>query len=91
MDAKTRGILALVLNILIPGVGTLIWASGITDEAAKKPVMTRGIIQLVLYVVGIITTCIVIGFVLIIGAWVWALIDGIKFFQEGQKAQESQG
>lgn len=83
-DPKTRGILVLILNIIIPGVGGLIYAAGVKDDDDKaKKARTNAIIQLILYVGGIVLS--VYTFITIIaslGAWVWALIEGIKYFKE---------
>ncbi len=84
-DPKTRGILVLILNIIIPGVGGLIYAAGVKDDADKaKKARTNAIIQLILYVGGIVLSACTFGITIIasLGAWVWALIEGIKYFKE---------
>ena len=83
-DPKTRGILVLILNILVPGVGGLIYASGVKDDAEKaKKARTNAIIQLVGFVVGIVTICVFgIGFFLYVGALIWSIIDGVKYYKE---------
>ncbi len=67
---QSKAILVLILNILIPGVGTIIYGE-----------TQRGVIQLVLLIVGWITTFIIIGIFIILGAWIWALIDGINYYK----------
>jgi len=82
-DPNTKAWLVLILNILFPGVGGLIYQSGITDDPdKKKKIMTTAIIQLVGWIVGIVTSWLCVGFFLWAAALIWALIDGIKFFKE---------
>ena len=40
----------------------------------------KGVIQLVLTVVGIILACIYIGFFIVFGVWIWTLIESIMIF-----------
>lgn len=78
-DAKNTAILALVVNIFIAGLGTII--------AGRKK---EGIYQLVLYLVGVIMARTIfgiivfgwIGYVLMLVAWVWALMTSIQLIQE---------
>ena len=67
---QNKALLVLILNIVIPGVGTIIYGE-----------TQRGVIQLVLYVVGWILTFILIGFFISLGAWIWSLIDGINYYK----------
>jgi TM2 domain-containing membrane protein YozV len=55
----------VILSIFIPGLGTIV--NGDT---------ARGAIILGLYVFGWILTIILIGFPILIGTWVWGLVDG---------------
>jgi TM2 domain-containing membrane protein YozV len=55
----------VILSIFIPGLGTIV--NGDTG---------RGAIILGLYIFGWILTIILIGFPILIGAWVWGLVDG---------------
>ena len=69
---KNMAILGLVLNVLIlPGLGSLI--------CGKK---TAGIWQLVLTIVGALLIIILIGIPMIIAAWIWGLITGIRLIHE---------
>ena len=69
---KTLAVIGLILNVFIlPGLGTLI--AGRTKT---------GIWQLVLSVIGLVTSFILIGIPILIVAWVWGLITGIKIVQE---------
>ncbi len=63
----------LILNLVIPGVGTLI---------AGPEYKQTGIYQLVLYVVGIVLSIILIGYLLVLGAWVWALVTSIEILKK---------
>lgn len=66
-------ILAIILNIFFPGVGSMVIGK-----------IGTGIAQLLLYILGwIITTVtlglgVVIGGPLCLGAWIWALITAIQ-------------
>ncbi|MEM3405465.1 MAG: hypothetical protein QW117_00615 [Candidatus Pacearchaeota archaeon] len=72
--SRDIAIVSLLINILIlPGLGSLI--GGKTDE---------GIIQLILFLIGIPLSFILIGIPLIISMWIWALITGIKLIQEAK-------
>ncbi len=67
---QSKALLVLILNILIPGVGTIIYGE-----------TQRGVIQLVLYIVGWVLTIILIGAIISLGAWIWSLIDGITYYK----------
>ncbi len=69
-DEKTMAILVLVINLFIPGLGSII---------GKRK---EGVWQLVLYVVGLVTSIFFIGIFLILGAWVWGIISGINALKE---------
>lgn len=66
MDNKA--ILVLILNLIIPGVGTLV-------AGDKK----SGIWQLVIYVIGLATSWLFIGLPVMLAAWIWALISSLKY------------
>lgn len=67
---------ALLLNVLLlPGLGTII--GGRTRE---------GIYQLVLVGVGILTAILLVGFAIILGAWIWGLVSGVQFLQTAKEA-----
>jgi TM2 domain-containing membrane protein YozV len=38
---------------------------------------SKAVIQLVLSIVGILTTCLIIGSVILLGTWIWGLVEGI--------------
>lgn len=76
-DKKTMAIVGLILNILVlPGLGTIIGA------IENKPYMNQGIIQLVLFLIGIPLTFVIIGIPLMIAMWIWALVSSIKMVTE---------
>jgi TM2 domain-containing membrane protein YozV len=60
-------LVGLLVNLPLPGVGSLI--AGKTRE---------GILQLVMVGVGLPLCFLLIGFPLVFGAWVWALVTGIN-------------
>jgi TM2 domain-containing membrane protein YozV len=68
---RNNAIASLILNIIIPGAGTLV--AGMTNI---------GILQLLLYGVGAFMVMsfygAIVGIPLVIIVWVWALVTGIK-------------
>ena len=68
-------VLGLVLSLLIPGLGSMV-----NGEAGK------GCIILGLYALGWILSIILIGIPLLIGAWIWGLIDGYQSAQRWNRA-----
>jgi len=67
MNQETKNIVGLLVNLVFPGLGTIIWGDTST-----------GITQLVLYLVGGVLSLAYIGIPLIIGVWIWALVKGIQ-------------
>jgi TM2 domain-containing membrane protein YozV len=70
----TQGIAiaALLLNILVlPGLGTII--GGRTKH---------GVIQLVLFIIGIPLAFVIVGIPLMIAMWIWALVSAIQILKE---------
>ena len=57
--------LGVILSFFIPGLGSIV--NGSTG---------RGVIILCVYVVGWILTLVLIGIPILIGAWIWGLVDG---------------
>jgi len=57
--------LSLILSFFIPGLGTMVNGN-----------VGRGVLILVLYVVGWVLSFLLIGIPLLIGAWIWGLADG---------------
>ncbi|MBI1970655.1 hypothetical protein HYS47_02835 [Candidatus Woesearchaeota archaeon] len=67
-------IVALLLNILVlPGLGSII--GGRTKD---------GVIQLVLFIVGIPLSFILIGLPLMFAMWVWAIVTGVQIVKEAK-------
>lgn len=77
LSSKKKGklglaIVALILNILIlPGLGSLI--AGKTQA---------GIWQLVLAILGFVLSFILIGIPLLIVAYIWGIVTGVRLIQE---------
>jgi TM2 domain-containing membrane protein YozV len=57
--------IGVVLSFFIPGLGTMVNGN-----------VGRGVLILALYVVGWVLSFFLIGIPLLIGAWIWGLIDG---------------
>ncbi len=64
---------ALILNLVLPGVGSLV----VGGEYKQT-----GIYQLVLYVVGLVLSIWVVGIFIAFAAWVWALITSIDILKK---------
>lgn len=59
--------LSLIVSLFLPGVGSMI--NGDTQ---------RGIIILVSYIVGVILTLVLIGFAIMLGVWIWGMVDAYQ-------------
>ena len=59
---------ALILSVLVGGLGIDRFYLGYTGKA---------ITQLVLTIVGYILCCVVVGVFLVIGIWIWSLVEAI--------------
>jgi TM2 domain-containing membrane protein YozV len=57
--------ISLILSFFIPGLGTMVNGN-----------VGRGVLILVLYVVGAVLSWLLIGIPLLVGAWIWGLVDG---------------
>lgn len=73
-DALLYAILGLIINWIIPGVATIVWGN-------RK----HGIIQLILYIVGIVLSFVLIGIPLVMAAWIWALVSSIQMIIAASK------
>jgi hypothetical protein len=69
--ASAKGINGLVLNIIVPGLGTLLY--GKTEI---------GVGQLVLALAGLpmMKLSIIFGLLMMAGAWVWSIVVGFQLF-----------
>jgi len=67
--------ISLIVSFFLPGVGSMI--NGNTN---------RGILILVLYVVGVLSAVLLIGVPLAIGAWIWGLVDAYQGAQAWNRA-----
>ena len=72
---QTKGLLGLILNIIIPGLGGLV-------VKENNP----AIIQLILWIIAIVLDFTFIGAVIGIPlgliAWIWSIITGIKIYKK---------
>lgn len=81
--SSSTAVIALILNLILPGVGTLI--GGKTKEGVWQLILALGS-----GILGVILILTVVGapfgvLLIILGplvAWIWALISGIKLVQE---------
>ena len=72
--SQGAAIAGLLLNVLVlPGVGTIVGGD-----------TRKGILQLVLFLVGIPLILVVVGLFLMFGVWIWALVTSIQQIQETQ-------
>jgi TM2 domain-containing membrane protein YozV len=67
MVAPKNPAVSLLVSFFIPGVGSMI--NGDT---------TTGVIILVLYIAGVVGAFFLIGIPVVIGAWIWGLIDAYQ-------------
>jgi len=75
--SDATAVTALVLNIIIPGAGSLV--AGRTSQ---------GIAQLVLWVVSFPLCLVLIGFPMLLAVWVWSLVSGIQILEASKKPQQ---
>ena len=76
--SEGTAVTALVMNIIIPGVGSLI--AGRTSQ---------GVVQLVLWVVSFPLCLALIGFPMLLAVWIWSLVSGIQILEESKRRQIS--
>jgi TM2 domain-containing membrane protein YozV len=67
---------AMVLNLIIPGVGSLV--AGRTSQ---------GVVQLVMWVVSFPLCLVLIGFPMLLATWIWSLVTGIQILEESKRRQ----
>ena len=67
--------LGVILSFFIPGLGSIVNGS-----------TSRGVIILIVYVVGWILAFFIIGIPVLIGAWIWGLVDGYLSAQRWNQA-----
>jgi TM2 domain-containing membrane protein YozV len=66
-------IAGLIVNLFIPGLGSII---------GKKK--REGIVQLIIFIVGVILSPILIGIPVVIAMWIWALVTSIQMVIEAE-------
>jgi len=76
--SEGTAVTALVLNIIIPGSGSLV--AGRTSQ---------GVVQLVLWVVSFPLMFVLIGFPMLLAIWIWSLVSGIQIMEESKRRQSS--
>jgi len=71
--ATGSGVLVLLLNFFFPGVGTIV-----AGNAA------RGVTQILLYyLIGVPLLLIAVGWFIMLGIWIWALVDSVTYMNRG--------
>jgi len=80
VSAPSEGtaVTALVLNIMLPGVGSLV--AGRTSQ---------GVTQLVLWLVSFPLCVVLVGFPMLLAVWIWSLVSGIQILEESKRRQTS--
>ena len=72
--AEGTAVAALVLNVVIPGTGSLI--------AGRVAI---GVVQLILWIVGVPLSFVLIGIPMAMAAWIWSLVTGIQILDESKR------
>jgi TM2 domain-containing membrane protein YozV len=73
--ASPRGINAMVMNLIIPGLGSI--------YGGKAGI---GVAQLLLFLAGIPLCWYIIGFVMIPAAWLWSAITGFMMLSSSTES-----
>jgi TM2 domain-containing membrane protein YozV len=63
--APKSGAIGVLLSFFIPGLGSMVNGS-----------VGRGVLILAVYIVGWLLAFVLIGFPVILGAWIWGMVDG---------------
>lgn len=83
---QTIAIVALVINIIFPGLGSLI--GGKTKEGIWQLILLFGSFFIGILIMLTIVEFIIGGLLIIFGplaAWIWGIITGAQLIQESQK------
>jgi hypothetical protein len=76
---ESTAVAAMVLNVIIPGSGSLV--------AGRVSI---GIVQLMLWIIGVPLSFILVGVPMALAAWVWSLVTGIQILEESKRRQTTQ-
>jgi TM2 domain-containing membrane protein YozV len=76
--ADGTAVAAMVLNVIIPGTGSLV--------AGRVAI---GIVQLMLWIIGVPLSFVLIGLPMALAAWIWSLVTGIQILDESKRRQSS--
>jgi TM2 domain-containing membrane protein YozV len=77
--SESTALVGLLLNLPLPGVGSLV--AGKTRE---------GMLQLIMVGVALPLCLVLIGVPLLVGAWFWALMTGIRALNEAKEAASAE-
>ena len=78
---EDKGLLVLILNIFFPGVGTMLAGKTWGDHPNT---FTIGIIQFVLFLVGILLSWTAILFICYAIGWIWAIWWGVLIMNKSK-------
>jgi TM2 domain-containing membrane protein YozV len=76
--AEPTAVAAMVLNVIIPGSGSLV--------AGRIGV---GLTQLLLWVIALPLCFVLIGFPMLLAAWIWSLVTGIHILEDSRRRQST--
>jgi len=76
--AEGTAVAAMVLNVIIPGTGSLI--------AGRVAV---GVVQLILWIIALPLSFVLIGIPMAMAAWIWSLVTGIQILDQSKRRQSS--
>ncbi|MEO0192265.1 MAG: hypothetical protein ABIM46_05745 [candidate division WOR-3 bacterium] len=81
-DPKSKGLLVLVLNVVVPGLGGLTYGSWFCGD---KKILRRATTQLSVFGASVILSACnkYLYFMLILaaGVWIWSIADGIDLYR----------
>ncbi len=81
-DPKAKGLLVLILNIVLPGMGGITYSAWFRQD---KRIMRRAVIQLSLFWASVIMASCnkYLYFMLVVafGVWIWAIVDGVELYR----------
>jgi len=80
-DSGSKAILVLILNLVMPGLGGLVYATWFRKD---ERVRTRALVQLSLFWAGVILAAcnkyLYFLLILVFGVWIWAIVDGVELY-----------
>lgn len=81
-DPKARGLLVLILNIVMPGLGGLTCAAWFRGD---RRAWIRAVVQLSMFWTGVILAAcnkyLYFLLILVFGVWIWAIVEGVELYK----------